>query len=208
MVTEHFTHYAHAFVTPSQTAWEVAKTLWAKFFMHYSLSEKILSDQGCNFESGLIAELCKISKVKKLHTMSYWPQCIRQCKCFNATLISMIGTLPTTFYLMFGRHPMLPIDLQFGAQTPDILASTSHSYIQKLQRRLKWAYKTADEVSKKELEHSKKQYDWNITCRQKALKGKHEISDRWENTLYHVIEHVSRHLPVYKVQPIGETTII
>ena len=32
------------------------------------------------------------------------------------------------------------------------------------------------------------------------------MSDRLENTLYQVIEHVGRHLPVYKVQLIGETT--
>ena len=44
---------------------------------------------------------------------------------------------------------MLPIDIQFGVQTPDINASTLHSYIQKLQRRLEWAYKTSDEVSKR-----------------------------------------------------------
>ena len=146
--------------------------------MHYGLPGKNLSDQGCNFESTLIAELCKISKIKKLHTTLYRPQCNGQCKCFNATLISMIGTLPTEakinwyeqiptqvntyrcshlnatgfspFYLMYRRHLMLPFDIQFGVQTPDIVASTPHSYIQKLQRRLDWAYKTADKVSKME----------------------------------------------------------
>ena len=153
-------------------------------FMHYTLPEKILSDQGHNFESSLIAELCEISKVKKLCTTPYRPQCNRQCEHFNATLISMIGPLTTeakinwqeqiptlvhayncshsnaagfsSFYLMYGRHPMLPIDIQFGVQTPDIIASASHNYLQKLQKRLEWAYKTADEVSKKESEHSKK----------------------------------------------------
>ena len=49
---------------------------------------------------------------------------------------------------MFGRHPILPIDVQFGVRTPDIIASTSLGYIQKLHRRLDWAYKTAHEVSK------------------------------------------------------------
>ena len=51
---------------------------------------------------------------------------------------------------------MLSFDIQFSLQAPDTLASTSHSYIQKLQRRMEWAYKTANETSKKELEHSKK----------------------------------------------------
>ena len=50
---------------------------------------------------------------------------------------------------------MLPIDITFGVRTPDIVVSTSHGYIQKLQKRLEWAYKTADEVSKKKSECSK-----------------------------------------------------
>ena len=56
------------------------------------------------------------------------------CKHLNTT-----GFSP--FYMMFGRHPMIPVDVQLGARTPapDIIASTSHDYIQKLQRRLDWA---------------------------------------------------------------------
>ena len=42
--------------------------------------------------------------------------------------------------------------------------------------------------------------------RQKTFKGKHKISDRWENTPYHVIEHVGGQLPVYIVQLVDETT--
>ena len=60
---------------------------------------------------------------------------------------------------MYGWQPILPIDLQFGVRTPDIVASTSHSYIYKTQERLEWAYKIAHEVSKRESEHPKKQYD-------------------------------------------------
>ena len=63
--------------------------------MQYGDPEEILSEQGCNFESRLIAELCKLSKIKKLWTTPYRPQCNGQCECFNATLILMIGTLPT-----------------------------------------------------------------------------------------------------------------
>ena len=109
--------------------------------------------------------------------MPYMPQCNGQCECFNSTLISMIDTLPTEakirwqehlptlvhaynsshsnttvytpFYLMYGRQPMLPINVQFGVRTSDIVYSTSYSYIQKLQKRLEWTYKLAQEISKK-----------------------------------------------------------
>ena len=40
-------------------------------------------------------------------------------------------------YLMFGRHPQLPIDIEFGVRTPDIVAVSTENYVQKLQKRLK-----------------------------------------------------------------------
>ena len=54
VVTDHFTMYLQAYVTPSQTAKVIARTLCYIYFMHYGLAEKIVSDQGCNFESSLI----------------------------------------------------------------------------------------------------------------------------------------------------------
>ena len=112
---------------------------------------------------------------------------------------------------------MLPTDVQFDVRTPHIISSTSLGYIQKLQRRLEWAYKTAHEVSKREAECSKKQYDQKVKCtklepwdldlvRKNTCKEKHKIRDRWKNIPYHVIDHVGGHLPVYKVQLVGETT--
>ena len=94
VVTDHYTRLAHTFVTPSQTASVVAKTLWNKFFMHYGVPEKILSDQERNFESSLINELCWFIGVKKLRTTPYRSQTNGQCEKFNSTLINMIGTLP------------------------------------------------------------------------------------------------------------------
>ena len=68
VVTDHFTKYLQACVTPSQTAQVVGKTLWETFFMHYGMPEKLLSGQGRNFESQLVSEVCKLTNVKKLCT--------------------------------------------------------------------------------------------------------------------------------------------
>ena len=83
VVTDHFTRYAQAFVTHSQTASVVANTLWERFFAHYGFPEKILSDQGRNFESKLIAELCQLVQVKKLRTTPYRPEGNGACEWFN-----------------------------------------------------------------------------------------------------------------------------
>ena len=51
VITDHFTRYAQAYVTRTQTAQTIAKTLWDKFIIHYGLPKKILTNQGRNFES-------------------------------------------------------------------------------------------------------------------------------------------------------------
>ena len=66
VITDHFTRYAQAHITSSQKAHIVAKTLWEHFFVHYGFPEKILSDQGRNFESVLIGELCELAQIKKI----------------------------------------------------------------------------------------------------------------------------------------------
>ena len=50
-VTDHFTKYAQAHVTPKQTAGVVAQTLWESFLVHYGWPEMILTDQGKSFEN-------------------------------------------------------------------------------------------------------------------------------------------------------------
>ena len=65
-VTDHFTCYAMAYVTQSQLAQTMAKTLWDNFIIHYGLHEKILSDHGRNFESELIADLCNLKGDKEM----------------------------------------------------------------------------------------------------------------------------------------------
>ena len=83
IVTDHFTRFAQAFITPNETAPVVAKTLWDQYFMKYGIPEKIISDQGRNFESKLIAELCNLGRIQKLCTSPYRPQTNGQCERFQ-----------------------------------------------------------------------------------------------------------------------------
>ena len=63
------------------------------FIRHYDFPEKFLSDQGRNFESELISELCKLAQVEKVHTTPYHPMTNGQCERFNSTICNMLGTL-------------------------------------------------------------------------------------------------------------------
>ena len=176
VITDHFTRYALAYPSKTQTAQATARILWDNFICHYGFAEKFISDQGRNFESDLIKELCKIAGVKKVHTTPYHPQGNGQCERFNSTLCNMLGTLSeeeksdwksylgcmthaynctkhasttySPYYLMFGRHPRLPIDVEFGLNKPNCGDNSSKSrYIQKLRRRLNYAFQKASKYS-------------------------------------------------------------
>ena len=238
IVTDHFTRYAQAFITPNQKASTVAKTLWDKFFVHYRFPEKILFDQGCNFESKLLKELCILAQIKKMRTTPYRPEGNGSCERFNRTLISMLGTLPEEFksewvnhvnmltyaynctrsnatgfspyYLLYGRHPLLPIDIEFGVMTPDLMEVVTLKYVHGLQKRLDYAFKKAADFSRKEALRSKQRYDKTaktsklepgdlVLVRRKGFQEKHKISDRWESDPYEVIKQREDGLPVFVV---------
>ena len=161
MVTDQFTRFVQAFVTTSQTAQTTAKTLWDKYFVYYGFPEMIISNQGRNFESRVISELCKLGGVKKLRTSPYHPQSNGQTERFNATLLSMLGTVPSEgkatwtdkvgtlvyayhstksaitgfspHYLMFGREPKLPLDVTFGLPNPNMEAVIHERYVKQLK---------------------------------------------------------------------------
>lgn len=59
-VTDHFLRYAQAYPTKDQKASTVAKVLVEKFFVHYGLPVQIHLDQGRDFESRLVHQLCAL----------------------------------------------------------------------------------------------------------------------------------------------------
>ena len=71
IVTDHFTRYAQANPSKILTALATAKLLWNNFIVHYGFPNKIISDQGCNFECEIIANLCEVAEVQKLRTSPY-----------------------------------------------------------------------------------------------------------------------------------------
>ena len=161
VITDHFTRYTQAYVTRTQMAQTMAKTLWDKFIVHYGLPEKILTDQGHNFESRLVADLCELMGVQKIWTSPYHLQTNGQCERFNSTLINMLGTSPkekksewknhvgtlvhaynctcnsatgfSPYYLMFGRQPCLLVDVALGLAPHTITEPNTTKFVQKLR---------------------------------------------------------------------------
>ena len=187
VITDHFTRYTQAYVTRTQMAQTMVKTLWDKFIVHYGLPKKILTNQGCNFESQLVADLCKLMGVRKIWTSLYHLQTNGQCERFNSTLINMLGTLPkekksewknhvgtlvhaynctqksatgfSPYYLMFGRQPCLSVDVALGLAPHTITEPNTTKFVQKLRERNKWAHEKAEAFQAKEAKRHKHNYN-------------------------------------------------
>jgi transposase InsO family protein len=144
VITDHFTRYAQAIPTKNQTARITAEALMTHFVPHYGFPRRLHADQGATFESKVVRELCSLAGIEKSRTTPYHPMGNGMTERFNRTLLAMLGTLEpkqkagwhkfvhlmthaynstphsstghSPFYLMFGRHPRLPVDIVFGIE--------------------------------------------------------------------------------------------
>ena len=190
VITDHFTKYAVAIPTPNQKARTVAKCLWENFFVHYGVPEKLHSDQGPDFESKTIKELCEIAGIRKVRTTPYHPRG-NPVERFNRTLLGMLGTLDnkdkthwkdfvkpivhaynctkhdttgfTPYELMFGRQPRLPIDLAFKIPVNNSNKKSHSQYVQTLKTNLQESYDLARKNAAKVAERNKTRYDKRVT---------------------------------------------
>ena len=146
-------------------------------FIIYGFSARLHSDQGRNFESSVIKELCNIAGVEKYRTTPYHPMGNGMVERFNQTMLNMLGNLLddqkqawktyvaslvhsynatrhestgySPFFLMFGRYPRLAVDACLGIQSPAEPVSSRAHYASKLKNRLNFAYKVAARKAEK-----------------------------------------------------------
>ena len=239
VVTDHFTRFAQAYPARNQTARTTAQLFWDKFICNYGFPDKLISDQGRNFESNLIKELCALAHVEKLHTTPYHPQTNGQCERFNRTLIAMIGTLDAVgkanwkdhlqalthaynctrsdatgfspYYLLFGRAPRLPVDVDFGLPPQPFAASSKSKYVQELRRRLRWARRLVEKTNQTRRDRNAAAYDRTATAssldegdevlyRNMHFRTRHKVQDRWSAEKYTIISRPDVSIPVYRIQ--------
>ncbi|KAJ8391278.1 hypothetical protein AAFF_G00090650 [Aldrovandia affinis] len=178
---------AHAFPCHDQSAKQVARQLWDRYFCVYGFPERIHSDQGANFESQLIQELLLIAGVKKSRTTAYHPMGNGAVERFNRTLGGMIRALPprlkqkwpqmlqtltfaynctahestgyAPFYLMYGRTPRLPVDVMFHNVERDCDIVDYDKYVLKLREDLREALSSAQANAVTSQQHQAEVYN-------------------------------------------------
>lgn len=184
VITDHFTKFAKAIPTKNETALTTARAFYHNFITVYGQPARIISDQGRNFESKLIKELCSLTGISKSRTTPYHAMGNGACERFNQTLLKMLGTLSqdkkakwknylpamvhaynctpheatgfTPYELMFGRKPTLPIDTEIGP--PGEVASLS-KFISSLHEHVKYAQESARKRMSERAISAKERYD-------------------------------------------------
>ena len=90
---DHFTKHIMAYVTPNQTVKIVAKFLYQGYISIFGAPARLLSDQGANFMSSIIDEMCMLLGMKKLQTMPYHPQTNGLVERSHQTIMQIIRKL-------------------------------------------------------------------------------------------------------------------
>jgi len=192
VITDHFTKYAVAVPTKNQTAKTTAEAFYNNFVLNYGIPTRLHSDQGANFESGIISEMCRLANIKKSHTTPYHPMGNAGPERFNRTLLGMLGTLENSqkadwkkyighlvysynctphestrtspFELMYGRKPKLPIDAAFESVTDSGSKGSTREYIENLQNRMQ----KTQEIVQKHMEKAKSKMKYHYDKKAKA----------------------------------------
>ena len=136
LLTDTFSKFSQAFVTPNQKAPTVTKVLVHKWFYVYGIPTQINSDKDCSFGNYILIQLYSMHSIKQSTTMPYTPCGNSICEQFNCTLLNLLKTLPKEQKSYWHLHvPSLvfaynatshniveyqPYGLMFGCKAPTI----------------------------------------------------------------------------------------
>jgi len=112
---------------------------------------------------------------------------------YNCTRNETTGYTP--YELMFGRSPRLPVDMAFSLPVNGDKGLSHSQYVQSLKTRLKESYAISSKNAAKASEKNKVRFDQRVIpsksepgdrvlVRSVRLRGKHKLSDKWEQDIY------------------------
>ena len=90
VLTYCFTKWASAYTVPRATATAVADAI-LDWISQLGVMQILHSDQGTQFQSAVVTELCQKFGIRKTRTTTYHPASDGQVERFNRTLIEMLS---------------------------------------------------------------------------------------------------------------------
>lgn len=89
-MVDHLTRYAEAVAIPDQSARTVSRAFVSQWVTRHGPPGRLLTDQGRNFISELLQDVCRVLGVHKLRTTAYHPQCNGVVERFHGTLMRIV----------------------------------------------------------------------------------------------------------------------
>ena len=185
MVVDYFTKWAEAIPIQNKEAATVARGLHAGWITKKGTPERILSDQGKEFDNKLFHELCKLMESQKVRTTAFHPQTNGLCERLNQTIERMLravvkdsqtdwdiqlanvmmaynsspqeSTGLSPHMLMFGDEMPVPLDWVFGQ--PRHVPQDKVVYVRDLRSRIQAAYEQARKALMVAAKRQKRNYD-------------------------------------------------
>jgi len=90
VIVDSSTFFPEAFPTKTTSAEEVAQILYKEIICRYVAIRNLVTDGGSLFRNKLIAELCKLLKIKHTFSSPHYPQGDGKCERMNQTLIKSL----------------------------------------------------------------------------------------------------------------------
>ncbi|PAA74169.1 hypothetical protein BOX15_Mlig001265g14 [Macrostomum lignano] len=91
-VQDAFSKWPDAYAIRNQKAATIARVLFERWIANHGCPRVLHSDQGRNFESGIVRKLCELLGVKKTRTSAYHPSGNGQVERFNGFLKNSLRT--------------------------------------------------------------------------------------------------------------------
>ena len=239
--------FAQAYPTRNKAGKNAAEKVFNDFILRFGIPCRLHHDQGREFENSFFYELQKLCGITRSKTTPYHPQGNGQVERFNRSLLQMMRTLKadekldwrkhlnkvvhayncskhdatgfSPFYLFFGRHPVLPVDLVIPSQNLSDKSGkgTSYtSYVTEWKKRMEEAYRVASQNMGKSARRGKANYDSksygsavlsvgdHVLVRNLLEKGgPGKLRSYWEQEIYVIVDRPNDDLPVYDVRKLN-----